>query len=56
MQITPLGDSALMLVMGDAISESTHREVQAAWRALAACTLAGGERSNAGLCERDYFL
>jgi inhibitor of KinA len=41
MQITPLGDSALMLVMGDAISESTHREVQAAWRALAAGSLPG---------------
>jgi inhibitor of KinA len=41
MQITPLGDSALMLVVGDSISESTHRQVQAAWRALAAEPLPG---------------
>lgn len=41
MQITPLGDSALMLTLGDSIDESTHRRVQAAWRALAAEPLPG---------------
>jgi inhibitor of KinA len=41
MQITPLGDSALILVLGDSITESTHRQVQAAWRALAAEPLPG---------------
>src|SRR6478736_3836891 len=41
MQITPLGDQALMLEMGDAINESTHRRVQAAWRALSAEPLPG---------------
>jgi inhibitor of KinA len=41
MQITPLGDSALMLVLGDAINPSTQRQVQAAWRALAAEPLPG---------------
>lgn len=41
MQITPLGDSALLVELGDAISESTHRRVQAAWRALAAEPLPG---------------
>lgn len=41
MQITPLGDGALMLVLGDTIDESTHREVQAAWRALSAAPLPG---------------
>lgn len=41
MQFTPLGDSALMVELGDAINESTHRRVQAAWRALAAEPLPG---------------
>lgn len=41
MQITPLGDSALMLTLGDSITESTHRQVQAAWRALSAEPLPG---------------
>ncbi|AOS46238.1 Kinase A inhibitor [Lacunisphaera limnophila] len=41
MQITPLGDSALMLVFGDWINESIHRQVQTAWRALAAEPLPG---------------
>lgn len=41
MQITPLGDSALLVELGDAINESTHRRVQAAWKALAAEPLAG---------------
>jgi inhibitor of KinA len=41
MQITPLGDSALMLVLGDVINASTQRQVQAAWRALAAEPLPG---------------
>lgn len=30
----PLGDSALIVELGDAINESTHLRVQAAWRAL----------------------
>jgi inhibitor of KinA len=41
MQITPLGDSALIVELGDAINESTHLRVQAAWRALAAEPLPG---------------
>ncbi|MES1194547.1 MAG: carboxyltransferase domain-containing protein, partial [Opitutus sp.] len=41
MQFTPLGDSALMVELGDAINESTHHRVQAAWRALAAEPLPG---------------
>ncbi len=39
MQITPLGDTALVLEVGDVIDEPTHRRVQAAWRALAAAPL-----------------
>jgi len=41
MQITPLGDSALIVELGDAISESSHLRVQEAWRALAAEPLPG---------------
>jgi inhibitor of KinA len=41
MQFTPLGDSALMVELGDAINESTHHRVQTAWRALAAEPLPG---------------
>lgn len=41
MQITPLGDNALVLEVGDAIDEPTHRRVQTAWRALAAEPLPG---------------
>jgi inhibitor of KinA len=41
MQITPMGDSALLLELGDAINESTHRRVQTVWRALAAEPLPG---------------
>ena len=41
MQITPLGDQALMVELGDAINESTYRRVQAAWRALATEPLPG---------------
>src|SRR6478752_1443003 len=41
MQITPLGDQALMVELGDSINESTHRRVQAAWRALSAEKLPG---------------
>lgn len=41
MQITPMGDNALIVELGDAISESTHLRVQAAWRALAAEPLPG---------------
>ena len=41
MQITPLGDSALIVELGDAINESTHLRVQAAWRALAAEPMPG---------------
>lgn len=36
-----MGDSALLLELGDAINESTHRRVQAVWRALAAEPLPG---------------
>ena len=39
MQITPLGDNALMLELGDVIDESTHARVQKAWRALAGAPL-----------------
>jgi inhibitor of KinA len=41
MQITPLGDSALIVELGDAINDSTHLRVQAAWRALEAGPLPG---------------
>jgi len=41
MQITPLGDQALLVELGDSINEATHRRVQAAWRALAAEKLPG---------------
>lgn len=36
MQITPLGDTALMLVCGDVVDESVYRRVHAAWRTLQA--------------------
>lgn len=39
MQITPLGDNALMLELGDVIDERTHRRVQETWRTLAAAPL-----------------
>ncbi len=39
MQITPLGDNALILEVGTVIDESTHRRVQTAWRALGAAPL-----------------
>lgn len=39
MQITPLGDNALVLELGTAIDESTHRRVQTVWRTLAAAPL-----------------
>lgn len=41
MQITPLGDSALIVEMGDVINDSTHLKVQSAWRALAVEPLPG---------------
>lgn len=41
MQITPLGDSALVLTLGDRMGDATHRQVQSAWRALAAEPLPG---------------
>jgi len=41
MQIIPLGDTALLMEIGDTIDESTHRRVQAAWQALAAAPLPG---------------
>ncbi|WP_438482781.1 5-oxoprolinase subunit PxpB [Oleiharenicola lentus] len=41
MQITPLGDNALMLELGDTIDERTHKRVQESWRALAAAPLPG---------------
>jgi len=45
MQITPLGDQALMVELGDSINESTHRRVQEAWRALSAEKLPGVSES-----------
>lgn len=39
MHITPLGDTALMLELGDVIDESTHRRVRTAWQALQAVPL-----------------
>jgi inhibitor of KinA len=36
MQITPLGDNALIVEVGGVIDEPTHRRVQAVWRTLAA--------------------
>ena len=39
MQITPLGDTALMLEFGDVIDESTHRRVHTAWQALQAAPM-----------------
>lgn len=41
MPITPLGDMALQIEVGDTIDEQTHRRVQAVWRALAAAPLPG---------------
>ena len=41
MQITPLGDSALIVELGNVINESTHLHVQAAWRAFMAEPLPG---------------
>lgn len=41
MQFTSLGDSALMLTVGERVTESTHRQVQAVWRALSAAPLPG---------------
>ena len=41
MRITPLGDMALQVEVGDSIDEPTHRRVQAAWQALAAVPLPG---------------
>ena len=39
MVITPLGDNALVLEVGNVIDEPTHRRVQTTWRALAAAPL-----------------
>ncbi|MEO6994632.1 MAG: 5-oxoprolinase subunit PxpB [Lacunisphaera sp.] len=39
MQITPLGDTALMLGFGDVIDDSIYRRVAAAWQALQAAPL-----------------
>ena len=41
MQITPLGDQALLVELGQTIDESTHQKVQSAWRSLAAEPLPG---------------
>ncbi|HVZ63560.1 MAG TPA: 5-oxoprolinase subunit PxpB [Lacunisphaera sp.] len=41
MPITPLGDMALQIEVGDTIDEQTHRRVQLAWRALTAAPLPG---------------
>lgn len=39
MRITPLGDTALTIELGDSIDESTQGRVQAAWRALQSAPL-----------------
>jgi inhibitor of KinA len=41
MQIIPLGDTALLLEIGETIDEPTHKRVQTAWQALAAAPLPG---------------
>lgn len=41
MLITPLGDNALILTVGDSIDERTHRRVMETWRALAGAPLPG---------------
>ncbi len=41
MLITPLGDMALQIQLGETIDEPTHRRVQTAWRALAGAPLPG---------------
>ena len=41
MQIIPLGDTALLLEIGETIDESTHKRVQGAWQALAAAPMPG---------------
>ncbi len=41
MPITPLGDMALQIEVGDTIDEQTHRRVQTAWRALTLAPLPG---------------
>ena len=41
MQIIPLGDTALLLELGEVIDEPTHGRVQTAWQALAAAPLPG---------------
>lgn len=41
MQIIPLGDTALLLEIGETIDESTYKRVQVAWQALAAAPLPG---------------
>lgn len=39
MRITPLGDTALTIELGDSIDESTHSRVRGAWQALQATPL-----------------
>ncbi len=39
--ITPLGDMALQVQVGETIDEPTHRRVQAVWRALTAAPIPG---------------
>jgi inhibitor of KinA len=41
MQIVPLGDTALLLELGDAIEDAVYRRVRTAWQALAASPLPG---------------
>jgi len=41
MQIIPLGDTALLLELGETIDEATYQRVQSAWQALAAAPLPG---------------
>jgi len=41
MQVTPLGDSSLIVTVGETIDEATLGRVQAAWQALQAANLPG---------------
>jgi inhibitor of KinA len=41
MQITPLGDNALMLHLGQTVDARTHQKVLETWRTLAAAPMAG---------------
>jgi hypothetical protein len=56
MLITPLGDMALQVQLGETIDEPTHKRVQTAWRALAGGAVARCHRGRAGLCDGDGLL